>query len=144
MCEDLITKSTIRNLYRMVKPYVLKNCGSMQDVEDVLQDGLYKFLNVYNKNGFEPEHKLENYIFSICRNCWLKEIKKKGKFKLNRNLLVEDIEDNEWELKTKQRKKLLSEIFERSLALLGDKVRNSPEILPPYIHQLSKLVGLPG
>jgi len=47
MYEQLITQFTTRKLLRLIKPYVLQNSGSMQDVEDILQDGLVKFIEVF-------------------------------------------------------------------------------------------------
>jgi RNA polymerase sigma factor (sigma-70 family) len=93
----------------------------MQDVEDVLQEGLYKFLNTYNKNGFELEGKLECYIFTICKNCWLKELERKKKLKLSEAYIVEEIEDAKWALIEKQRKEVLLDIIERKRELLSNK-----------------------
>lgn len=105
----------------MVRSYVLGNYGSMQDVEDVMQEGLYKFLNTYSKNGFELEGKLECYIFTICRNCWLKELERRKKMKLSEANIVEEIKDAKWAFMEQQRKEILLEIIERNLKLLSNK-----------------------
>jgi len=62
MCEDIITPKTIQNLVHLVRPYVLSNYGSQQDVEDTIQDGLYKFMTVYSDKEFSADSKVENYI----------------------------------------------------------------------------------
>jgi len=121
MYEQLITQVTIRKLLRLVKPYVLQNSGSMQDVEDILQDGLLKVIEVYNRNGFAEESKPENYIFTICKNNWLKELERRKKLNLSGGLLVEEIKQDNWALREKQRKEALLEIIEKNLKLLSNK-----------------------
>lgn len=120
MCEEIITQTTLRKLYLMVKNYVLQHCGSMEDVEDTLQEGLYKFMNVYKKNGFTQKGKPENYVFSICKNIWLKELEKRQKIKQSARFVVEEIEDDTWDLKEKYRKETLHDIIEKNYELLSN------------------------
>jgi len=105
----------------MVKIYVLQHCGSMEDVEDTLQDGLYKFMKFYEKNGFDQVDKLENYIFSICKNSWLKELEKRQKIKQSGKFIVEELEDDRFALKEKYRKEALLDIIENNIELLSNK-----------------------
>lgn len=121
MIEDLINQSTIRSLVRLVKPYVLSNNGSMHDVEDVIQEGLYKFMVKYNTKEFTQEGKIEYYIFIICKNCWLKEIERKKKLNIKGSLLAEEVEENNWALKEKERNEALINIARKNIKLLSKK-----------------------
>lgn len=121
MCEDIITPTILRNLYYLVKNYVLSHYGSPDDVEDTLQEGLYRFLTSYKKNGFQQSKNPENYIFSICKNVWLKEVDKKQKAKRVAGFIVEELEDDCWAMKDKHRKEALLEILENNLPLLSSK-----------------------
>jgi len=119
MREEIITPQIIRNLFRMVKHYVLQYGGSMEDVEDTLQEGLYKFLNVFDKNGYTKNGKPENYIYSICKNIWLKELEKRHNLKQSTIISVEVLEDDNWALKEKKRKEVLHDIIEKNHKLLS-------------------------
>jgi RNA polymerase sigma factor (sigma-70 family) len=93
----------------------------MEDVEDTLQEGLYKFMKFYEKNGFEQTGKLENYIFSICKNIWLKELVNRQKLKQSGSSIVEELKDDRWDLKEKYRKEALIDIAEKNIGLLSNK-----------------------
>ncbi len=59
--------------YPMISDMVRKNQGSEDDSVDIFQDGL-AILNHNLKNGkFRGDSSIKTYIFSICKNLWLKE-----------------------------------------------------------------------
>src|SRR3989337_3175001 len=63
----------------MVKDMIRKNNGNAEDAVDIFQDALMIF-NRNLKNGtFRNESSIKTYIFSICKNLWLKEYIKKSK-----------------------------------------------------------------
>jgi RNA polymerase sigma factor (sigma-70 family) len=68
-----------KNCFPVVRAVVLKHNGSEQDAIDIFQDGLLVF-NRNLKNGkFRGDSSVRTYIFSICKNLWLKEFQKKQK-----------------------------------------------------------------
>ncbi|MCD4711420.1 MAG: sigma-70 family RNA polymerase sigma factor [Bacteroidales bacterium] len=121
MHEELIDKDTISKLLRLVRLYVLKNSGSIQDVEDVMQDGLLTFFQKYAKKELVISEKPEYYIFSICKYIWLKELEKRKRIQLSGNYLVEEIEDSDCMIKEKERKEKIIEILEINIKLLSTK-----------------------
>lgn len=65
--------------YPMVKDMVLKHSGSEEDATDVFQDGLVVLrLNLIN-GSFRSESTISTYLFSVCKNLWLKEYNKRTK-----------------------------------------------------------------
>lgn len=76
--------SAIETIYSQVaKPirnFILKNSGSAEEAEDMLQDAIILFLNKVRLKELDAlTCKISTYIFSIARNNWLYELRKKNK-----------------------------------------------------------------
>lgn len=82
-----------KNLFPMVRELVFKHQGSENDAIDVFHDGLM-ILNRNLKNGtFREESSVKTYIYSICRNLWLKEIGKRQKQSDGEAEFVHDLQE---------------------------------------------------
>ena len=66
-----------QQLYRKVVRYVQKNQGSEQDADDVFQDGLVALCKMSKTDRLEQVSNIQAYLFSACRNLWLKTLKKR-------------------------------------------------------------------
>lgn len=62
--------------YAAVKSYVLKNNGSHDDIEDIMQDALIALWQNVNKSRFELNARLSTYFYAIVKNLWLKQLAK--------------------------------------------------------------------
>src|SRR5688500_12714660 len=62
--------------YASIKSYILKNSGSTDDVEDVLQDAVIAVWQKVARPDFELTAKLSTFLFAIARNIWLKALNK--------------------------------------------------------------------
>ena len=82
-------------LYKKVLGYILNNKGQEEEAKDIFQDGLLAFFKLIKRNKITTETKVEAYVFSICRNLWLKKLKKKKKESdqpiENFDLAIEDV-----------------------------------------------------
>ena len=56
---------------------IRKNNGSMDDAVDVFQDGLLILNRNLRNDTFRSDASIKTYLFSICRNLWLKEYREK-------------------------------------------------------------------
>lgn len=65
-----------QKMYRKVTSYILKNSGSNQDADDVFQDSLIALYKSAKMNRLEEIKNIQAYFYSICRNLWLKALKK--------------------------------------------------------------------
>lgn len=65
--------------FPMVKNYVAKNNGVVEDAEDLLQDALVVLWQNCRKPGFELTSKISTYIMAVCKNLWLKQLSKSGR-----------------------------------------------------------------
>lgn len=71
-----ILKFLYTELRPIVRSYVLKNSGTMDDVEDVLQDGIIAFYNNVNMGKFQIQNtKVTTYIMQICKYVWNNQLR---------------------------------------------------------------------
>lgn len=83
-------------LYKEILPNVLKyicnNSGSKDEAKDVFQEALILFYRQVIERSFnEDKYKVHGYIYTLCRNLWINESKKK-----NRMVRIE--EDSNFEI----------------------------------------------
>jgi RNA polymerase sigma factor (sigma-70 family) len=69
--------SLIYNSYPLIENYILKNNGSKDDAKDIFQNALIVFYQKAKAPEFELTAKLSTYLFAICKNNWLKVLRKK-------------------------------------------------------------------
>ncbi len=60
----------IQRCYPMVADFILKNRGNTEDVRDMFQQAMMKFLLNIRKPGFSLTAKISTYFFSIAKNTW--------------------------------------------------------------------------
>ncbi|MBO6515166.1 MAG: sigma-70 family RNA polymerase sigma factor [Bacteroidia bacterium] len=80
-----------KSYYAMVKNFILKNNGSEDEVDDVLQDGLIAVWRNVNKSNFSLTVKMSTYLMAIVKNLWFKQLKKKTRFTVVDESLQEKI-----------------------------------------------------
>jgi RNA polymerase sigma factor (sigma-70 family) len=68
--------------FEMAKAYIMNNSGQVEDVEDIFQEVAVTFIDVVRKDKFRGEIKVRTFIYSMVRNAWLNEMKKRGSSKL--------------------------------------------------------------
>ena len=64
--------------YPIVRNLVLKNSGRLEDVDDILQEGIIVFYEKIRSADFKITCSITTFIYSVCRNQWLKALKKKS------------------------------------------------------------------
>ncbi len=74
---------TIRGLYRdhfeSLSRYILSNGGSQQDAEDIFQEVIVGFIDLVRKDRFRGESSIKTFLFSMNRNLWLNEWKRRDR-----------------------------------------------------------------
>lgn len=63
----------------MIRDMILKQSGTENDAKDMFQDGLLILRHNLNNGTFRNESGLSTYLFSICKNLWLKEYNRRSK-----------------------------------------------------------------
>lgn len=88
--------------YPSIEKYILKNSGTSEEAKDVFQDGLMVFYEKRKEADFQLNVKFGTYLFAICRNIWLKQLRSKKNtnvvtFESDLVLIDEDVKDLEIE-----------------------------------------------
>jgi RNA polymerase sigma factor (sigma-70 family) len=88
----------IRNLYAIHLPvisrYVSHNNGEADDAKDLIQQAMLIVFQKVRSNEFELTCSFKTYLYSICKNLWLKELRKK-KVENKTSFDPEDMEEGE-------------------------------------------------
>ena len=82
---DEVYETLYAKHFRAVKRYILKNSGTQEDAEDVFQDAIIVLHKSLTSENFELKSSLETYLFSVARNVWFNELRRR-----KRDILEED------------------------------------------------------
>lgn len=63
--------------YRYLERYVLHNSGNEDDAADVIQECFLVFIRMIEENKFRQESSVKSYLYSITRNIWITELRKR-------------------------------------------------------------------
>lgn len=66
-----------QQLFNQVRRFVRKSKGTSLDAEDVFQDGLLALYKLARRGDLQPSTDIEAYLFTICKNLWIQELRKK-------------------------------------------------------------------
>ena len=78
IARDKALAEVYRRTYAVIERMIVSNSGTVADAEDIFHDGLFSFYK-QAQNGLTLTCALRTYIFSICRNLWLKRLRKSGR-----------------------------------------------------------------
>src|SRR4249919_570238 len=76
---DAAIKYLYRNNYLLTAAYIRQNNGSEQDAEDIFQEVILVFIEIVKQDKFRGESSISTFLYSITRNIWLNELKKKDR-----------------------------------------------------------------
>jgi len=120
--DDRIVDQAFAYLYQeyfsVIQYYIKENNGSEDDAADVFQDSLIVLHDKVRSEQFKLTCAMKTYIYSICRNLWLKKLRtRKQQAKTKDALAFIELEPNvsavlEEDEKSKAVAKLLKEIDE--------------------------------
>lgn len=68
-----------KQCYEGIRNHILRNNGSEEDVEDVIQDALIVFWQKAIKPEFELNSKLSTFVFGIAKFLWMNKMRKSGR-----------------------------------------------------------------
>jgi len=67
------------NYFGTVRTHILKNSGTDEDAYDIFQDTLMVLFKKVQENHMELTTDLKGYVFSISRNLWSNQLRRKKK-----------------------------------------------------------------
>ena len=63
--------------YPIIRNLILKNSGTEDDIDDILQEGIIVLYEKAKSDSFKITCLITTFIYSVCRNQWLKTLKKR-------------------------------------------------------------------
>ncbi len=121
MSPEIFDPAIYPRALRLVRSYVLQNCGSIHDVEDILQDGLLIFFQSISKEGFTLSTKPEYYILSVCKKLWLKELARRKTAPPTQAINGEEVIDDTSIIQVEERNEHLISIIQKNIKKLSSK-----------------------
>jgi RNA polymerase sigma factor (sigma-70 family) len=76
---DAAIKLVYRDHFESMAWLVKNNNGSQQDAEDIFQEVVVSFIELVQKGKFRGESSVKTFLFSMTKNTWLNELKKRGR-----------------------------------------------------------------
>ncbi len=89
-CYDNALKQVYRSNFKPVLHLVISKIGTEDDARDIYQDAICVLYEMMRKPEFELSCAVGTYIYSVSRNLWLKELRKRS----NGDLRLKDEEDH--------------------------------------------------
>lgn len=123
-----------KQYYPMVVRFVTHNNGIEDDAKDIFQEAVIALYDRLGGEGLSLNCQLKTFIYSICRNLWLKRLNKKDRYSFN----VEDFEDSlplENEIEWMEERDQQFFLMEKAMGRLGEPCQSILKDF--YIHNLS-------
>ncbi len=99
-----------------IRNYILKNNGTEDDIEDIVQDTCIVVWEKVCQSDFQLTSKLSTLVFSISKNLWLKKLNKNKRFSS------------------------LSDYHNENLSVLSDEISNQDKkIVIKYLEELGTI-----
>ena len=112
-----------------VAKYVKRNSGTYDDAKDIFQEAILIVFRKVRENTLNLTTSLHVYLFSICRNLWLRKLKRRGNkevgmdeladFAIDEDLDADFIKSRKWKL-FNDKFKILAEECRKVLQMLFD------------------------
>jgi len=80
------------NYFGTVRTHILKNSGTDEDAYDIFQDTLMVLFKKVQENHMELTTDLKGYVFSISRNLWSNQLRRKKKTTDNMVDVADDLD----------------------------------------------------
>ena len=90
--KDSCIKFLYREYFPMVRSIVSTQNGSQEDAEDVFHDGLIIIYNRLKNKRFKLNSTLKTYLFSVCKNIWMRRCERKYRLLYGADSLVNETE----------------------------------------------------
>lgn len=110
--------------YRYLERYVLQNSGNEDDAADMIQEAFLIFIRLIEENKFRQESSIKSYLYSIIKNLWITELRKRKSMALRNEIYEidkkEDTPDISNAIMKNESHKIIMDVF----AEIGQKCRN--------------------
>ncbi len=132
---DKALRSIYKNNYDIVANFVEKNSGNTADAADIFQDGVIALFEQVRNGSFKGDSTIRTYLYSICRNLWLKRLRKSSTKKETYGQEVDVVQEEDLVLDLM----IAEESSEKLADLLGGLGANCQKILLLYYYERRRM-----
>ncbi len=76
--QKVAIEAIYRNYFPRIQQFVLQNSGNLEDAKDIFQDALLAIFHKAQERDFFLSSRFGTYLFAICKNIWLKELRRRN------------------------------------------------------------------
>lgn len=87
--DDRALSALYKMHYSTIQHFIFSNNGTEQDARDIYQEAFIVFYEKIRTETFVLQVRVKTFLYSICRNLWLKRLAERKKFVVK----VNDIEE---------------------------------------------------
>lgn len=102
-----------KEVFPLIKKYILKNSGDIQNAEDVFHDSILKMILKVRNNDFDIKTDAKAYLFTMAKNAWITKAKRDKKIRLQDELTsLENSAPVEMNLDDIEKTKFMDEVLD--------------------------------
>lgn len=121
--DSKAVETLYKSHFAMIQHFVLNNNGSFDDARDLFQEAMITLYEKVQSDSFVLSCQIKTYLFSICKNLWLKRLQQMGKYSTPLSSEEESIAV-EADLEAFQKKDAAFSIMNRALNSLGEPCKS--------------------
>jgi RNA polymerase sigma factor (sigma-70 family) len=121
--DSKAVETLYKSHFGMIQHFVTNNNGSFDDARDIFQEAMITLYEKVQLDNFALTCQIKTYLFSICKNLWLKRLQQMGKYgaPLSAQEETVSVEDD---LEQFEKKDAAFAIMDRALNSLGEPCKS--------------------
>jgi RNA polymerase sigma factor (sigma-70 family) len=121
--DSRAVEALYKSHFGMIQHFVTNNNGSFDDARDIFQEAMITLYEKVQLDNFALTCQIKTYLFSICKNLWLKRLQQMGKYSTPLSAQEETISVEE-DLDRFEKKDAAFAIMDRALNSLGEPCKS--------------------
>jgi len=121
--DSKAVEALYKSHFSMIQHFVTNNNGSFDDARDIFQEAMIALYEKVQLEHFTLSCQIKTYLFSICKNLWLKRLQQMGKYSTPLSAQEESISVEE-DLDQFEKKDAAFAIMDRALNSLGEPCKS--------------------
>jgi RNA polymerase sigma factor (sigma-70 family) len=121
--DSKAVETLYKSHFGMIQHFVTNNNGSFDDARDIFQEAMILLYEKVQLEHFALTCQIKTYLFSVCKNLWLKRLQQMGKYSTPLSAQEESISVEE-DLDQFEKKDAAFAIMDRALNSLGEPCKS--------------------
>ena len=121
--DSKAVEALYKSHFSMIQHFVTNNNGSFDDARDIFQEAMITLYEKVQLDNFGLTCQIKTYLFSICKNLWLKRLQQMGKYSAPLSAQEETISVEE-DLDRFEKNDAAFAIMDRALNSLGEPCKS--------------------